>query len=257
MDMKSHALRHPPEFDHVLLVALTGYGTEEDRRRSFEAGFDEHMVKPASAKARAGIVRPPQTGGRFHKLTPSGRCVIEGWITAASFMQSGRFKTPRLDTIFFGCELYPVRSRLACIMELRKVVSLWGPNIWAPCPMLEAWVELERIGRPSVVTCRRFNSAGGMAGRLAGSVGRPGWRRRACPARRAPGCRWSELLALADVAVAAAASGRAALRRGFAQATGNPGHYRVAVEFEEESLARLALTSAAQNVPGRWRAGRL
>jgi CheY-like chemotaxis protein len=31
----------------VLLVALTGYGQDEDRRRSREAGFDAHLVKPA------------------------------------------------------------------------------------------------------------------------------------------------------------------------------------------------------------------
>lgn len=31
---------------HVRLVALTGYGTEEDRCRSVDAGFDEHWVKP-------------------------------------------------------------------------------------------------------------------------------------------------------------------------------------------------------------------
>jgi PAS domain S-box-containing protein len=32
--------------DKALLVALTGYGQEEDRRRSREAGFDLHLVKP-------------------------------------------------------------------------------------------------------------------------------------------------------------------------------------------------------------------
>jgi two-component system CheB/CheR fusion protein len=32
----------------VLLVAVTGYGTDEDRRRSREAGFDHHLVKPAA-----------------------------------------------------------------------------------------------------------------------------------------------------------------------------------------------------------------
>jgi two-component system, sensor histidine kinase len=30
-----------------LLVALTGYGRDEDRRQSREAGFDHHLVKPA------------------------------------------------------------------------------------------------------------------------------------------------------------------------------------------------------------------
>lgn len=39
-------LRQKSQFDNVLLVALTGYGTEEDRRRSQEAGFDLHLVKP-------------------------------------------------------------------------------------------------------------------------------------------------------------------------------------------------------------------
>jgi CheY-like chemotaxis protein len=32
----------------VLLVALTAYGQEQDRRRSSEAGFDAHLVKPVS-----------------------------------------------------------------------------------------------------------------------------------------------------------------------------------------------------------------
>jgi len=34
-----------------VLVALTGYGQEEDRQRAFQAGFDHHMVKPASLES--------------------------------------------------------------------------------------------------------------------------------------------------------------------------------------------------------------
>jgi CheY-like chemotaxis protein len=33
----------------VLLVALTGWGKDEDRRRSRDAGFDAHLVKPADS----------------------------------------------------------------------------------------------------------------------------------------------------------------------------------------------------------------
>jgi signal transduction histidine kinase/ActR/RegA family two-component response regulator len=33
--------------DEMLLVAVTGWGKDEDRRRSQEAGFDHHLVKPA------------------------------------------------------------------------------------------------------------------------------------------------------------------------------------------------------------------
>jgi signal transduction histidine kinase/DNA-binding response OmpR family regulator len=39
-------LRTMPGLDHVRLVALTGYGTDRDRQRSIDAGFDEHLVKP-------------------------------------------------------------------------------------------------------------------------------------------------------------------------------------------------------------------
>ena len=35
-----------PRAVRLVLVALTGWGQEEDRRRSQEAGFDHHIVKP-------------------------------------------------------------------------------------------------------------------------------------------------------------------------------------------------------------------
>lgn len=48
-------LRQLPEFTDVLLVALTGYGTEEDRRRSQAAGFDLHLVKPPAVATLQGV----------------------------------------------------------------------------------------------------------------------------------------------------------------------------------------------------------
>lgn len=39
-------LRAAEDGRHVLLVAITGYGQEEDMRRSREAGFDRHLIKP-------------------------------------------------------------------------------------------------------------------------------------------------------------------------------------------------------------------
>jgi signal transduction histidine kinase/ActR/RegA family two-component response regulator len=44
-------LRQEPEFERLLLIALTGYGRDEDRRRSSEAGFDHHLVKPVDIAA--------------------------------------------------------------------------------------------------------------------------------------------------------------------------------------------------------------
>jgi len=40
-------MRSMPELDGVMLVALTGWGTEADRARSRAAGFDRHLLKPA------------------------------------------------------------------------------------------------------------------------------------------------------------------------------------------------------------------
>jgi PAS domain S-box-containing protein len=40
-------IRQRPELGNVRLVAMTGYGQDADRRHSLEAGFDDHLVKPA------------------------------------------------------------------------------------------------------------------------------------------------------------------------------------------------------------------
>ncbi|HET7402411.1 MAG TPA: response regulator [Usitatibacter sp.] len=40
----------------VFMVALSGYGTEEDRRKSLQAGFDTHLVKPLDPAALPGIL---------------------------------------------------------------------------------------------------------------------------------------------------------------------------------------------------------
>jgi CheY-like chemotaxis protein len=40
----------------VFLIALTSFGSEEDRRRTAEAGFDHHLVKPVEPKALEGLL---------------------------------------------------------------------------------------------------------------------------------------------------------------------------------------------------------
>jgi CheY-like chemotaxis protein/two-component sensor histidine kinase len=40
----------------LVLVALTGYGQDEDRRKAFEAGFNHHMVKPATLEALEDVL---------------------------------------------------------------------------------------------------------------------------------------------------------------------------------------------------------
>jgi CheY-like chemotaxis protein len=42
----AQALRQNHELDRTLLIALTGYGQPDDRKKSSASGFDEHLVKP-------------------------------------------------------------------------------------------------------------------------------------------------------------------------------------------------------------------
>ncbi len=46
------------------IVALSGYGTEEDRRKSLRAGFDSHLVKPLDPTALPGILAAAERRGR-------------------------------------------------------------------------------------------------------------------------------------------------------------------------------------------------
>ncbi|HEY1066933.1 MAG TPA: response regulator, partial [Pirellulales bacterium] len=50
-------LREQPGGDGLLLIAITGYGQEEDRRRSVAAGFDHHLIKPVDLNALQEVLR--------------------------------------------------------------------------------------------------------------------------------------------------------------------------------------------------------
>jgi len=39
-----------------MLIALTGWGQEDDRRRTSEAGFDHHLIKPAEIGALQALL---------------------------------------------------------------------------------------------------------------------------------------------------------------------------------------------------------
>ena len=67
----ARTLRDNPTTAKARLIAVTAYGQDEDRRRSHEAGFEQHLVKPvepdallrvlscsAALKRRSGFVLP-------------------------------------------------------------------------------------------------------------------------------------------------------------------------------------------------------
>jgi PAS domain S-box-containing protein len=50
-------IRSAPWGGPIVLIALTGWGQEEDRRRAFEAGFDYHLTKPIAPETVESLLR--------------------------------------------------------------------------------------------------------------------------------------------------------------------------------------------------------
>jgi CheY-like chemotaxis protein len=66
-DMDGHEvarhIRARPEWQGLTLVAMTGWGQEEDRRRSKNAGFDHHLIKPVDLRTLEGVLRVVDEAG--------------------------------------------------------------------------------------------------------------------------------------------------------------------------------------------------
>ena len=127
-------------------------------------------------------------------------------------------------------------------MKFRKVLALRGPNLWATFPVLEAWVELGDLKDASSDEMPGFNDR--VMDRLPTliehrcSVGTRGGfferlRRGTYPAH-----------VLEHVTLELQSLAGSQVGFGRARATSESGTYRVAVEYEEEELARAALDSA-------------
>ena len=50
-------IREAPWGREIVLIALTGWGQEEDRRRSQDAGFDHHLTKPVPPETIEELIR--------------------------------------------------------------------------------------------------------------------------------------------------------------------------------------------------------
>ena len=66
----ARSIRENSNLVKVTLVALTGWGQEDDRRRTREAGFDHHLVKPADPATLERILNQIEieTGEPFEEL---------------------------------------------------------------------------------------------------------------------------------------------------------------------------------------------
>jgi signal transduction histidine kinase/ActR/RegA family two-component response regulator len=56
--------------DGVVLVAVSGFGQPDDKRRAIEAGFDEHLTKPADVSDIESLLTrlPPRNSSRFNDV---------------------------------------------------------------------------------------------------------------------------------------------------------------------------------------------
>jgi CheY-like chemotaxis protein len=61
-------LRERPGCAGIRLVAVTGWGQEEDRRRTGELGFDRHLVKPVDADSLKQLLADPEWDARVNDL---------------------------------------------------------------------------------------------------------------------------------------------------------------------------------------------
>jgi PAS domain S-box-containing protein len=75
-------LRQDPEMNKMFLIALTGYGQDEDRQRSKDAGFDHHLVKPVDPAELQSVVNSIA----LHQST----CEYEGMDATSPRVSAGR-----------------------------------------------------------------------------------------------------------------------------------------------------------------------
>ncbi len=62
-------IRKDPALKDVVMVALTGYGRDEDKQAAMAAGFDYHLVKPVNPDALSGLVSQLHADERSVKTT--------------------------------------------------------------------------------------------------------------------------------------------------------------------------------------------
>jgi len=60
----ARAIRERPRDERVAVVAVTGWGQEDDRKRTRDAGFDDHLVKPAELSALETLLSQAVSGRR-------------------------------------------------------------------------------------------------------------------------------------------------------------------------------------------------
>jgi CheY-like chemotaxis protein len=53
-------LRQDDDTKDTIIIGISGYGQEDDRKRSTQAGFDRHLVKPISSQDLLKLLANPR-----------------------------------------------------------------------------------------------------------------------------------------------------------------------------------------------------
>lgn len=72
-------IRQHKVLDGAFLVAVTGYGREEDRARTHAAGFDVHLLKPVDLDHLKLLLRRRPHPAPRPKSAPRESCLEESW----------------------------------------------------------------------------------------------------------------------------------------------------------------------------------
>ena len=65
-------IRDLPGGDKIFLIALTGYGREQDRKAALEAGFDRHLVKPITLQQIEELLAATSAPNEHASITGDG-----------------------------------------------------------------------------------------------------------------------------------------------------------------------------------------
>jgi DNA-binding response OmpR family regulator len=64
--------RTQSRYDEVMIIALTGWGQEKDRRASREAGIDMHLIKPVDLARLQHLLRTARSSTATHPGDAAG-----------------------------------------------------------------------------------------------------------------------------------------------------------------------------------------
>jgi CheY-like chemotaxis protein len=68
----AQGIRSRPDSRDVVLIALTGWGQDRDRRRTEAAGFDRHLAKPADLETLQEVLLSAANRAGAAAATPTG-----------------------------------------------------------------------------------------------------------------------------------------------------------------------------------------